>query len=410
MGQGFTHQANGSTWSIGESRISLHEISEFVCSSSRIHRSTSGGVATLVVTALEQISVMLVSPVQNGNYSPTNIRNISYPVQRHPSNFRSTASDLPSTPALNGSNSQQTSYRAPAHKHAHHLHSIPPREKSTHTLIVDHMLWVHGRDLSEFGCKYFVNLACITGRTRFAQARAELGMTDRTGGASSLKYIHRQRPENCEEEDQEGSEGEDVARLKARAGDPHHPPGNDEELRLQAQDLALARDLRLRAEGLEKVVTSMLEQPPPLPPINNEDIWTPPTSPRMHSFTFKDPSNPHSLPNGVRLRLALGTVINDLFARQAPPPPYRHQLQHAKSGTPSTQGSGHSPGQSTSGSLFYSSNTTLPSALAPLSIISATNSMASPAYSTGPSSANNFTGYSPQLVQLIPSFPLTFFN
>jgi hypothetical protein len=36
-------------------------------------------------------------------------------------------------------------YKAPAHKHAHHLHSIPPREKSTRTLIIDHMLWVHGR-------------------------------------------------------------------------------------------------------------------------------------------------------------------------------------------------------------------------------------------------------------------------
>jgi hypothetical protein len=30
------------------------------------------------------------------------------------------------------------------------------------------------------------------------------------------------------------------------------------------------------------------------------------------------------LPNGVRLRLALSTVINDLFARQSPTAPYRH--------------------------------------------------------------------------------------
>ncbi|KAF8871847.1 hypothetical protein CPB84DRAFT_1635481, partial [Gymnopilus junonius] len=41
-----------------------------------------------------------------------------------------------------------------ARKHAHHLHSIPPQEKSTRTLIIDYMLWVHGK-------------------TRFAQARAE---------------------------------------------------------------------------------------------------------------------------------------------------------------------------------------------------------------------------------------------
>lgn len=39
----------------------------------------------------------------------------------------------------------QASFQAPAHKHAHHLHSIPPREKSTRTLIIDHMLWVHGQ-------------------------------------------------------------------------------------------------------------------------------------------------------------------------------------------------------------------------------------------------------------------------
>lgn len=40
------------------------------------------------------------------------------------------------------------SFRAPAHKNSHHLHSIPPREKSTRTLIVDHMLWVHGEPSS----------------------------------------------------------------------------------------------------------------------------------------------------------------------------------------------------------------------------------------------------------------------
>ena len=93
------------------------------------------------------------------------------------------------------------------------------------------------------------------GRTRFAQARAELSMTDRTGGPSSPNYAHRQRPENCEEEDELRSEGEDTEVLKARSG-----ARNDEEDEgLRRQDLTLARSLRLRAEGLEKVVTSMLE-------------------------------------------------------------------------------------------------------------------------------------------------------
>ncbi|KAF5389070.1 hypothetical protein D9757_004997 [Collybiopsis confluens] len=179
------------------------------------------------------------------------------------------------------------SFKAPAHKHAHHLHSIPPREKSTRTLIVDHMLWVHGR-------------------TRFAQARAELGMTDRSGGPTSSNYTHRRRPENCEEEEEVGSEGEDVSVLKGR-----REPSDDEEARLHAQDLQLARSLRIRAEGLEKVINSMLVQPPPTRLHFEDDLYLDP--------------NQHTLPNGVRLRLALGTLINDFFTRQAPPPPFRHK-------------------------------------------------------------------------------------
>lgn len=200
-------------------------------------------------------------------------------------------------------------FKAPAHKHAHHLHSIPPREKSTRTLIIDHMLWVHGR-------------------TRFTQARAELGMTDRTGGPSSPNYHHRERPESYDEDDEVSSDGENVEILKAREGGPNHPHNEDEDNRRQKQDLTLARSLRLRAIGLEKVVTSMLDQPPAVHPILDDDLSTPPSSPQRpesHQSPQRATSHhPHTLPNGVRLRLALGTVINDLFARQAPPPPYRH--------------------------------------------------------------------------------------
>ena len=146
-------------------------------------------------------------------------------------------------------------------------------------------------------------------------------MTDRTGGPTSPNYVHRRRPESYEEEDEQGSEGEEVVALKARVKDPNHPDTDDEDDRLSRQDLALARSLRVRAEGLEKVVISMLERPPPIHPINEEEILTPPTSPKN---TASHLSHPHRLPNGVRLRLALGTIINDLFARQAPPPPYRH--------------------------------------------------------------------------------------
>lgn len=149
------------------------------------------------------------------------------------------------------------------------------------------------------------------GRTRFAQARAELGMTDKTGGPKSPNYIHRTRPEGYEEEEEEFSDGEEVPALKARTGDPNHPLIDDEE-RFRRQDFSLARSLRSRAEGLEKVITSMLEQPPPVHPLNDEDA---------NAINLKDI---HRLPNGVRLRLALGTIVNDLFARQAFHLPYRH--------------------------------------------------------------------------------------
>ncbi|EPT01689.1 hypothetical protein FOMPIDRAFT_1119901 [Fomitopsis schrenkii] len=195
-----------------------------------------------------------------------------------------------------------TPFRAPAHKHAHHLHSIPPREKSTRTLIIDHLLWVHAR-------------------TRFAQARAELGMTDRTGGPAATHYAHRARPENYEEDEEVFSDGEDVTHLQARAGGPGHTHGEEEDERLDMQDLTLARALRQRAESVEKVATSMLDQPPEDPPIHPDDLLDPPTSPQLR------PQAPqrqlHKLPNGVRLRLTLATVVNDLFSRKAPTPPPR---------------------------------------------------------------------------------------
>ena len=137
------------------------------------------------------------------------------------------------------------------------------------------------------------------------------------GGPHSPNYIHRTRPELCEEEDEEGSEGEDIVPLKARAGGPR-PHDDEENERQKRRDLPLARSLHLRAEGLEKVITSMLEQPPP---IHDENTFSRSTSPPPNNSSS---THPHTLPNGVRLRLAVGTIINDLFARQAPPPPYRH--------------------------------------------------------------------------------------
>ena len=202
------------------------------------------------------------------------------------------------TPSATGRSNPQPVFRAPAHKHAHHLHSIPPREKSTRTLIIDHLLWVHGR-------------------TRFAQVRAELGMTDRTGGSSSPNYIHRERPENFEEEDEVVSDGECVSVLRHRSG----WSVDEEDARLAVKDPQLAKALRTRSESVEKVVASMLHQPPEVRPIHPDDAMNPPNSPEPKKQTPAGTnSHPHTLPNGVRLRAALATLINDFFARESPPP------------------------------------------------------------------------------------------
>src|SRR5260221_2250953 len=117
-------------------------------------------------------------------------------------------------------------------------------------------------------------------------------MTDRTGGQGSLNYTHRTRPEGYEEEDEDDSEGEEVIALKARTGDPNHPM-NTEDDRFRRQDLALARTLRLRAEGLEKVITSMLDQPPPIHPLTDDD---PSTNSTNNHPNLKEL---HRLPNAV---------------------------------------------------------------------------------------------------------------
>ena len=57
-------------------------------------------------------------------------------------------------------------------------------------------------------------------------------MTDRTGGPTSPNYVHRRRPESYEEEDEQGSEGEEVVALKARVKDPNHPDTDDEDDRV----------------------------------------------------------------------------------------------------------------------------------------------------------------------------------
>ena len=57
-----------------------------------------------------------------------------------------------------------------------------------------------------------------------------------------------------------------------------------------------------------------------------DDLLEPPTSPSLHPQNTRQ--HQHTLPNGVRLRLALATVINDFFSRRAPDLPNRSPVQH----------------------------------------------------------------------------------
>ncbi|KAK7031179.1 hypothetical protein VNI00_013595 [Paramarasmius palmivorus] len=302
------------------------------------------------------------NPGQHGSHF--NIEQVVSSLSSTANNFHAQSNFSSNSGASSSSN---TTFKVPAHKHAHHLHSIPPREKSTRTLIIDHMLWVHGvsnipESMRESKLTLLLFLPLL-GRTRFAQARAELGMTDRTGGPSSSNYKHRHRPENYEEEEEIDSDGEDVETLKGR----NAPHDEDEDSRLAKQDLPLARSLRLRAEGLEKVVTSMLVQLPPVHPIIEDDL-SDASSPQILPSGQK-PKHPHTLPNGVRLRLALGTVINDLFARQSPPQPFRHRRHSTSSPSIARSNSSHGDGSNDSSSVPPSSY--LPEALTTLAPISA---------------------------------------
>ena len=155
--------------------------------------------------------------------------------------------------------------RAPEHRRAQNLHSITPPEKSTRTLIIDHLLWVHSV-------------------TRFAQARAELAMTDRTGGPGTSNFERRERPEQWDEDEVVTSEGEqddvDGREIRSRSGGSAGH-GDDQDkgngpVTTSQQDLPYARTLRQRAESLENVITSMLEQPPrdiPFPPVSTL-VWS----------------------------------------------------------------------------------------------------------------------------------------
>ncbi|CAE6515894.1 unnamed protein product [Rhizoctonia solani] len=182
-------------------------------------------------------------------------------------------------------------YIPPAHPHSHHLHSIPPRDKSTRTLILDHLLWMHAR-------------------ARFGAARGELGVGTRP---------HLDAKDACLETlEDHGVMGlglfeEGLDRLS-------YPSKHDSDsLALGPPDLALAAAYRAKATGLEKVLTAMLDQTPVPEPTADEDDMI------IDSALSSSPGSgtvttSQKLPNSVRLRLALSLLVNELFSPEPEPP------------------------------------------------------------------------------------------
>ncbi|KAG8750385.1 hypothetical protein FRC12_012900 [Ceratobasidium sp. 428] len=192
-------------------------------------------------------------------------------------------------------------YVPPAHPHSHHLHSIPPRDKSTRTLILDHLLWMHAR-------------------ARFGAARGELGVGTRP---------HLDAKDACLETLEDHGvmglglfeEGLDKLSYSSRAQPPPLEVDPD-ALTLGPPDLALAAAYRAKATGLEKVLTAMLDQTPqpePSPEAEDDMIIDGGLSTSPSSSRSVIPSASQKLPNSVRLRLALSLLVNELFSPEPEP-------------------------------------------------------------------------------------------
>ncbi|KAG9104356.1 hypothetical protein FRC06_003402 [Ceratobasidium sp. 370] len=190
-------------------------------------------------------------------------------------------------------------YVPPAHPHSHHLHSIPPRDKSTRTLILDHLLWMHAR-------------------ARFGAARGELGVGTRP---------HLDAKDACLETLEDHGvmglglfeEGLDKLSYSSRA-QPPPVDADPDALTLGPPDLALAAAYRAKATGLEKVLTAMLDQAPQPDPSPGDDMVIDSglsTSPSSSRSVI--PSVSQKLPNSVRLRLALSLLVNELFSPEPEP-------------------------------------------------------------------------------------------
>ena len=158
-----------------------------------------------------------------------------------------------------------------------------------------------------------------------------------------------------------------------------HPSTANFSTTSRPRDPSLAALLAARATGIEKVLQAMLAQPPSSPPrspspppyalhsshANSQHYRAPPPPPSSSSSTHPSPQPTVSgvstvadqsrlLPNGLRLRLALMALVNDLFERQ----PLHGEQQPTTAAAAADDGSSSKPVSSGSASSSNSSKQT----------------------------------------------------
>ena len=156
-------------------------------------------------------------------------------------------------------------------------------------------------------------------RTRFSQARAQLGLPDLDTDDDDTFWVNAENGEDYPTRTQHSCRDALMARLRYGSA-PRPPmmedPGVEE---MSRADHVQARALRQKADGLEKVLSAIMDQcsePPPLSPRSHsldQNILLLSSSSSRNGSRVQ--SHPSVLPNGVRIRLEVGALINILFSR-----------------------------------------------------------------------------------------------
>jgi hypothetical protein len=151
-------------------------------------------------------------------------------------------------------------------------------------------------------------------RTRFSQARAELGLPDLDTNDEEAFWVNAQ---NGDDHLMQQSR-RDALMESLRYGSAHSPVEEVAVEELSRADYVQARALRQKADGLEKVLSAIMDQRSEAPPSQcprSLDLDSSMPSSSSSRDQLKVQSDHCPLPNGIRIRLAVGALINILFSR-----------------------------------------------------------------------------------------------